>query len=178
MDKLCPEKTTFTTMVSLLLGKCIHDFLTILSPNQDLHKDNTSWHSSVYVRNLSLCHSYMKSYNQWLLREGESPFSREETPDGLSNPKWPAINEYADEQHKLDLIGYIYEYICVYMYTPMHIHSNNNHRSDHKFEDKLGEMKEAGGRERGKTSCSHHIHVWNSPKQCKKGKQRPSIMND
>jgi hypothetical protein len=42
-----------------------------------------------------------ESYRQLLdaEREGESGFSRDENPDGFSNPKWSSLNEHTYESH-------------------------------------------------------------------------------
>jgi hypothetical protein len=42
--------------------------------------------------------------NQWLLRKGESVFSKDKLPDSLSHPKWSFFNTCTHEQHRMDSI--------------------------------------------------------------------------
>lgn len=74
-------------------GKCTHEISILWLPIQDLNNENTSWHTSVdggvFTRSY---HRWRATGNRWLVWEGESVLSRDESLDRPSNPMWSALN--------------------------------------------------------------------------------------
>lgn len=59
--------------------------------------------------------SYVDEDNQWLLRVGESVFSRKKLPERLSNSKWSALNTIVKVKDSIIYMQYIYIVYVIYI---------------------------------------------------------------
>lgn len=73
-----PECLLQKKVFSIWEESCTHEMSAMLSFKQDLSNYNTGSHATAAAAKGS----------SWLLKQGESAFSRDKHPDGLSSPKW------------------------------------------------------------------------------------------
>lgn len=69
-------------------GSCTHEISAIQQPEEGLHTDSTGWHVTQMGKISHVFHRLRATGNQWMLRDGESVFSRDKIQCQGVNPKY------------------------------------------------------------------------------------------
>lgn len=98
---------------------------------------------------------------EWLERERESLFPRDDSPDELYNPKWLALDTHTHST--LNILSRLYLYIHMHIY--IHIYVTTIIKEDEVINFIWSWMEHKGSWKTERVVwkwCKYSIHLWNS----------------
>lgn len=107
--------STFWKCLTYLTRKLYLSNIKSMVSLRDQCNDNTNGYINMEKGNLPCSHPQVKSYRQWMLREGDSVFFRDQ-----STVEWSNASDQRKDLHiqpTLNTPRSLYVYLCIYIHT-------------------------------------------------------------